>query len=99
MSRVLIVDDEPSICWTLTEALGDEGHQCRTASTAEEGLGVAREFQPDVVLLDVRLPGRSGLETMGELHELDPAAAIVVMTAFGDLARGLRVLGQAVRIG
>lgn len=94
MSRILIVDDEPSICWTLTEALKDEGHTCRQASSAEEGLEVAREFQPQVILLDVRLPGRSGLEVLAELKSISSQAPVIVMTAFGDLQTAVKAVAS-----
>ncbi|HRF01212.1 MAG TPA: sigma-54 dependent transcriptional regulator [Pirellulaceae bacterium] len=92
MSRVLIVDDEPTICWTLTEALQDEGHVCRQAASAEAGLAVADEFAPDVVLLDVRLPGRSGLDVLGDLERVSKGAPVVVMTAFGDLPTAVKAV-------
>ena len=94
MSRILIVDDEPSICWTLTEALSDDGHECRQASSAEEGLRLAAEFQPQVVLLDVRLPGRSGLDVLSEIRDLTGQAPVVVMTAFGDLETAVRAVSS-----
>ena len=92
MSRVLIVDDEPSICWTLSQALQDEGHDCRQAASAEAGLAAAQEFHPEVVLLDVRLPGRSGLETLQEFRQASGEAPVVVMTAFGDLQTAVRAV-------
>lgn len=94
MSRILIVDDEPSICWTLTEALKDEGHTCRQASSAEEGLELAREFEPQVIMLDVRLPGRSGLEVLAELKASCAQAPVIVMTAFGDLQTAVKAVSS-----
>lgn len=56
MSRVLIVDDEPSICWALRECLTDEGYSVEVAGTAEQALIAAERLQPDVIVMDVRLP-------------------------------------------
>jgi DNA-binding NtrC family response regulator len=83
--RILIVDDEASICWSLSQALEDEGYSCQQASSAEDALRIASEFEPDAILLDVRLPGMSGLEALDALQETSPHCIIVVMTAFGDL--------------
>ena len=92
MSRILIVDDEPAIGWSLREVLSDEGHSAEVAAGIEEALGCAARFPADVVLLDVRLPGRDGLSSLPELRAAMPAAAIVVMTAFGDLDTAVRAV-------
>ena len=57
MSRILVVDDEASICWAFRESLGDEGHQVEVAASVEEGLRIAAGGPLDAVVLDVRLPG------------------------------------------
>ena len=64
MSRILIVDDEASICWALRESLTDEGHDVDVASSAEQGLQLARATRPDALVLDIRLPGTDGLTAM-----------------------------------
>lgn len=85
MSRVLIVDDEEAICWGLRRLLEEEGHRVATASSAEEALHVASSVKPDVVVMDVRLPGISGLTAMPQLLEVLGEVPIVVITAFGNL--------------
>ncbi len=84
-SLVLVVDDEPSICWGFERMLREEGHQVLTASSAEEGLKLASEHQPALVVLDVRLPGQDGISALPEFLRAAKHAAVVVMTAFGDL--------------
>ena len=71
MSRVLIVDDEESICWAFREFLTDEGHVVDVASSAEEGLSRAEEARPDALVLDIRLPGLDGLSAMGRFRRPD----------------------------
>jgi len=95
MSRVLVVDDEQAIGWSLREMLSDEGHEVDLATTVDEAVAVATSSPPTVVLLDVRLPGRDGIEGIRDLRAAAPAAAIIVMTAFGDLETAVR----AVRAG
>ncbi|NND97088.1 MAG: sigma-54-dependent Fis family transcriptional regulator [Pirellulaceae bacterium] len=84
-SYVLVVDDEPSICWGFEQMLGDEGHQVITASSAEEGLQRASEHDYSLVLLDVRLPGEDGISALPKFRAATHDAPVVVMTAFGDL--------------
>src|SRR4051812_45741424 len=92
MSRVLVIDDEASICWAFREFLGDLGHQVATAATAEEGIRLARQDAPDAVVLDVRLPGLDGLSAIGQLRELVHPAPIIVITAFGNLDTAVRAM-------
>lgn len=92
MGRVLIVDDEPSICWAFRESLTDVGHSVEIAATAEEGLRIAGENPPDAVILDVRLPGIDGLTAMDAFRELVGPVPIVVMTAFGGLETAVKAI-------
>src|SRR5262245_54235955 len=85
MSHVLIVDDEESICWGLRRLLTASGHDVDVASSAEEALEIAAERRPELVVLDVRLPGMDGLTAMVRLQKLAAGAPIVVITAFGNL--------------
>lgn len=92
MSRILVVDDEPAIGWSLRERLADDGHAVEVAASAEAALETCTRFAPDAMLLDVRLPGRDGLTALADLRSLAPAARIVVMTAFGDLETAVRAM-------
>ena len=82
---VLVVDDEPSICWGFERMLRADGHEVFSASSAEEGLQIAQEKQPDLVLLDVRLPQEDGITALPKFIQTTGNASVVVMTAFGDL--------------
>ncbi len=92
MSRILVVDDEPAIGWSLREVLTDDGHAVEIAPSVAAGLAACRTFLPEAMLLDVRLPDRDGLEALPEFRAAAPAAAVVVMTAFGDLDTAVRAL-------
>lgn len=95
MSRLLIVDDEQSICWGLSRLAAEMGHTAETAATAEEGLQAARQNRPDAIILDIRLPGMDGLEAMRHFHDLLGPTPIIVITAHGDLETAV----EAVRNG
>lgn len=92
MPVVLIVDDEEPIAWALRRAFERERYQVGVAATAEDGLAQARRLPPDVVFLDVRLPGIDGLTALGELRRAAPEAAVVVITAHGDLTTAVRAV-------
>ncbi|HET6323256.1 MAG TPA: sigma-54 dependent transcriptional regulator [Planctomycetaceae bacterium] len=94
MSHVLIVDDEPSICWGFRELLADEGYAVSVASSAEEALELTESAVPDAVVLDVRLPGRDGLSTIQDLRRRIGAAPIIVITAFGNLETAVRAMEE-----
>jgi two-component system nitrogen regulation response regulator GlnG len=89
---VLIIDDEEPIAWALRRAF--ERTQCRVAvaATAEDGLAKARQNPPDVVFLDIRLPGMDGLTALGELKNVAPAAAVIVITAHGNLNTAVKAV-------
>jgi len=92
MNRVLIVDDEPSICWALSELMEEEGYSATAVGSAEEALQVPGDEALKLVLLDVRLPGLDGISAMPRLRERFGKVPIVVMTAFGDLETAVRAV-------
>ena len=101
MPRLLIIDDEPAICWGL-KRLGEElGHDVTTCATAEDGLQAAETAPPDVIVLDVRLPGMSGLEAIDRLRAVAAEAPILLITAHGDLATAVEACAdtRAIFIG
>ena len=89
--RVLIVDDEPLIRWSLAETLGDAGYDVVEAGDGEGAMDAAAHDDAfDVVLLDFRLPDSNDLNLLSKLRSLAPDAQIVLMTAFGapEVTRG-----------
>ena len=83
---VLIVDDDPRNCELLGRLLEMEGCRVRTASNAEAGLAMAAEMAPDLVLMDVRMPGIDGFEACRRLRDTPAMAAtpIFLVTAYDD---------------
>ncbi|MBX9788826.1 MAG: sigma-54 dependent transcriptional regulator [Pirellulales bacterium] len=94
MSHVLIVDDEESISWALGRMARDEGHEVSVAPSAEEALALIERRRPDVVMLDVRLPGLDGLSALSRMQPLLAGAPVVVMTAFGSLDVAVGAFGR-----
>ena len=85
MKNVLVVDDDEKICWAFEQFLESEGFAPSIANNAEEGLRKIHAEQPDVIFLDVRLPGMSGLDALEQIKELQSNAAVVIMTAYDDV--------------
>ena len=79
MKDILIVDDDEKICWAFEQFLTDEGYNPIIASNAEEGLRQIEKNRPDLVMLDIRLPGISGLEALQEIKKIDPQIQIVIL--------------------
>lgn len=91
MSRILIVEDDASILYGLKHNLSYEGFDVATARDGDEGLQLALERNPDVVILDVMLPGRNGFEVLRELRARGCRAGVVMLSAKG--AEHDKVLG------
>jgi len=89
---ILIVDDEPGILATLGGVLADQGYRTLTTGSGTEALKLYASERPDVVLLDVWLPDRDGLETLEALRELDPAASVIMMSGHGTTATAVKAI-------
>ena len=86
MSRmVLIVDDEKTIRWSLGEALTEDGYEVVDAENGERGFELFRDKSPDVVLLDLRLPGDDGIAVLKRIKSVDPTVPVIMMTAYGEV--------------
>jgi two-component system nitrogen regulation response regulator GlnG len=90
--RLLVIDDEPGVCYSFRRVFGGEGVEVATANSAAEGLDQARDFQPDVIVLDLQLPDRNGLDVFRELQQLDPHRPVVFITAHGTTETALEAM-------
>ncbi len=87
---VLIVDDEPSILQTLGGILSDEGFEVMTASNGYEGLKIIEAESPDLVLLDIWMPGIDGIETLKEIRKSYPYVQVVIITGHGNIEMAVK---------
>lgn len=90
--KVLTVDDEPEICWIIKKVLGEKGFDVHTSFDGERGLEMAKAINPDVVLLDLKLPGMSGLETLRLLKESLKKIPVIILSAFDDITAAVRAM-------
>ncbi|MEM6468817.1 MAG: sigma-54 dependent transcriptional regulator [Planctomycetota bacterium] len=92
--QILVVDDEPSICWAFEKMLTSEGHRVITASSAEDALDETRSHSFDLVVLDVRLPRRDGISALPDILSATNDAPVIIITAFGDLETAVAAVKQ-----
>ncbi len=92
--NVLVVDDEEVIRDVLGSLLRREGHRVREASTAAAALSAAEDEPFDVILLDLMLPDRPGMEVLRELKKRDPAAVVVVVTAYSSIESAIAAMRE-----
>lgn len=81
MERILVIDDDPSITRSLERSLSHEGFNVDAATSGQTGLAIARDNPPDVVILDLMMPGMDGYEVLRRLREIDQDIAVLMLTA------------------
>ena len=82
--KLLIVDDEAKINHVLAQHFALNGYDVRTARRADEAITAAGSFQPHVVLLDLMMPGTSGVNTLKELKQITPSSKILILSAIDN---------------
>jgi two-component system, response regulator RegA len=92
---VLVVDDDDVFRSRLGRAFADRGFEVRTARSAEEALALAKQDSPEFAVVDLRMPGASGVDLVRELHAIDPASVVVMLTGYGSIATAV----EAIRAG
>ena len=90
-ARVLLVEDEPSLARGLTDNFRDEGYEVEHVARGDQALDAVRRSRPDLVVLDLTLPGRPGLDVLRELRARGDDVPVLVLTAKGDVVD--RVVG------
>jgi len=85
MAKILIVEDEVSLARAMGDSLTEAGHQCRLVHVGEKVMAEFTDYAPDLVLLDVRLGGVSGLDLLGPIKQAAPDCEVVIVTAYGSV--------------
>ncbi|MFQ5883438.1 MAG: sigma-54-dependent transcriptional regulator, partial [Candidatus Methylomirabilales bacterium] len=84
-AKILVIDDEKLIRWTLEDVLRKEGYAVISTDSGEAGLKLVEEEGPDLILLDLRLPGMNGMEVLERVKEMQPEALVIILTAHGTV--------------
>ncbi len=90
MRQILVVDDEPNIHWLFRELLKDD--EVMSAGSCKEATSVLESKEPDLIMLDIRLPGQSGIEFLDTLKKERPEIPVIIMTAYGDVKTAVRAM-------
>jgi DNA-binding NtrC family response regulator len=95
MSKILVIDDEPSIRDLLDTLLRRKGYVVVLAESGRKGLELFRRDHPDVIILDMKMPGMDGLTVLQEIHRLDPRQPVIILTGAGtaEMEQQVRALG------
>lgn len=93
--KMLVVDDEPKICQMFAHHFALHGFEVREVQRGEEALALTSVFHPDVVLLDLLMPGIGGIETLKQLQQLTPRPKIIILSAadHDDVVKGALQFG------
>lgn len=94
-TSVFVVEDDERFRERLSRALESRGCDVRAFASAEEALAAAAQESPELAVVDLKLPGASGLDVVRALHAVDPTTRIVVLTGYGSIATAL----ESVRLG
>lgn len=92
--RILVIDDEKLVCWSLNQMLTEAGFAVQTAMNGVDAREKFKNFEPEMVLLDVRLPDANGVELLGEFKEQDEDVIVVMITAYADADSAVNALKQ-----
>jgi len=91
-SRILIIDDEEVVLDSCTQILDGSGHLVQTAPDGATGLDVVDEFKPDLVFIDLKMPGMPGMEVLEKITELDATIVTVVITGFATVGSAVEAM-------
>ena len=90
--RILLIDDEEVVLDSCLAILEDSGHDVAVEASGAEGLGRALTWSPDLVFIDLKMPGMSGMEVLEELRSLDPTVVSIVFTGFATIAAAVEAM-------
>ena len=92
MSKLLLIDDEADVRYSLQRIFDSPEIEFASAASGEEGLKVIPKFKPDLVLMDVRMGGINGLETLRKIRATDPKLLVILMTAYGTTQMAIEAM-------
>lgn len=97
LPKILIVDDDQIFRTRLVRALNQRGYEVYQATHAEEGIVLAKRHSPERAIVDMRMPGMSGLDLINELAKIDPDIDIIVLTGYGSIATAVEAVRRGAR--
>ena len=92
MHKILLIDDEPDILRVLAMSLRADGYEVVTAASGEEGLAAFAEQRPDIVLVDIKMPGLDGIDVLQQVKAQDTLSEVIIITGHGDVDNAVEAL-------
>jgi len=89
--KILIADDEANIRMLFGKELEDEGFEVYTAASGEEAVEMFGRIRPDLVTLDIKMPGMGGIAALGAIREKDPTVPVIMLTAYSEFKKDFDV--------
>ena len=90
--KILIVDDEKNIRLTLSNILEDEGHETYAVGTVKEGIDILEDYDPDTVLLDVKLPDGNGIEALEKIRKMLPTIPVIMISGNSSINNTIKTM-------
>lgn len=84
MAKILVVDDQLGVRRLLYELFREDQHEVEMASNGAEAVQLLHSFRPELILMDMKMPGLNGLEAMRQIRAIDQHVAVILMTAYGE---------------
>ena len=94
-AKILVVDDQTGVRRLLFEVFNEEGYEVEMAVNGQEALDKIKTVMPDLILLDMKMPGMNGLETLHEIKKTNDSIPVIMMTAYGEL----EIVAEATKLG
>ncbi|HDH06349.1 MAG TPA: sigma-54-dependent Fis family transcriptional regulator [Nitrospirae bacterium] len=92
MNKILVVDDQKGVRYSFKKILGEAGYEVATASSGEEAIELTAKSEPDLIFMDVKMPGMDGLETLKRLKEMNPKLLVIMMTAYSTTEKAITAM-------
>ena len=92
MSKLLLIDDETDVQYSFRRIFDSAETELATASSGEEGLKLIPLFKPDLVIMDIRMGGMNGLETLRRIRQIDSKLLVILMTAYGTTQTAIEAM-------
>ena len=91
-AKILIIDDEKDIRWLFSKILTAEGYQVLTALNGQTGISIIKKEKPDLVILDLKLPGMDGIEILREIRRFDKDLCVIILTGYKDVKSAVEAM-------
>ena len=83
-TKILVIDDEKDLCFLFKKILTPEGYTVFTAGNGYDGIKINQKSDPDIILLDLKMPGIDGIETLRRIRKKDSSVIVIIITGYGD---------------